>query len=353
MVATYTVRQLSLDQYFSPTRGMTIPDPSSLMTMAWRWSILGWIQSDSVFAWVHGAYVVILALLALGLGGRVMGRVLSILAFALHVSFIHANIGAIYGELAVPVFKGLDLQLAVRHDQYSKIGGTTNPKIGFRYQPTQVVMFRGSYNTGFRAPTAQQINLGRVQLATTGTIVDPLKCPNPVGNNDPSCQLSSVPYMAGGNPNLKPEKSRQGSLGVAFSPTQDMTASIDYWQITMKDRIHNLTVNDELKYYSVFADNFERDANGNITLIQAGWINAGSSMTKGLDFTLTHNAKLGDNKLTTVLNATKMISAKEQLIAGTAMNDTGAREAMPVRPLPMVQPRASTPPAPINAAPPA
>jgi len=229
------------------------------------------------------------------------------------------KVGAVYGELLIPVLKSLELSAALRYDRYQQIGSTTNPKVGFKFTPTKDLLFRGSYNTGFRAPTAQQINLGRVQLATTGTIVDPLKCPNPVGNNDPSCQLSSVPYMAGGNPNLKPEKSRQGSLGVAFSPTQDMTASIDYWQITMKDRIHNLTVNDELKYYSVFADNFERDANGNITLIQAGWINAGGSTTKGVDITGNWRTKLFGNRLDTTLSATKMISDKEQLISGTPM----------------------------------
>lgn len=97
MVATYVVRQFSLDLYFSPTRGMPILEPSNFMTMAWRWSILGWIHSDSVFAAVHAGYVAILALLALGAGGRVLGRLLGLAAFMLHVSFIHANIGAVYG----------------------------------------------------------------------------------------------------------------------------------------------------------------------------------------------------------------------------------------------------------------
>lgn len=97
MVATYLVRQFSLDLYFSPTKGMPILDPSSFMNMACRWTILGWVRSESVFAAVHAVYVLILALLALGVGGRIAGRVLGLLAFLLHVSFIHANVGAIYG----------------------------------------------------------------------------------------------------------------------------------------------------------------------------------------------------------------------------------------------------------------
>jgi len=220
-------------------------------------------------------------------------------------------IGAVYGELLIPVFKSLELQAALRHDQYQKIGGTTNPKLAFKYVPIKDLLFRGSASTGFRAPTPQQLNLGTVQLATTGTIVDPLN-PNTV-------LAAGVPYLSGGNPNLKPEKSRQATLGVVFSPFESLQASLDYWQIKLKDRIHNLTVTQELANYSVFSSNFIRDDSGNIVLIQAGWINAGSSMTKGLDFTVTHTAKLFDNPLTTTLTGTKMISDKEQLIDGTPM----------------------------------
>ncbi|MBW8845237.1 MAG: TonB-dependent receptor [Burkholderiales bacterium] len=229
------------------------------------------------------------------------------------------NVGAVYGELLIPALKSLEFDIALRYDHYQEIGGTTNPKVSFKFTPSQNLLLRGSYNTGFRAPTPQQLHLATVQLATTGTFPDPVKCPNPTGNNDPSCQLNSIPYLSGGNPDLKPEKSRQGSLGVVFSPVTDMTASVDYWQIKMIDRIHNLTPTQELQNYSVFADNFIRDANGNITLIQAGWINAGGSMTKGVDLTGNWTTGLFGNKLTTTLSATKMISAREQLIESTPM----------------------------------
>ncbi|CAM3703150.1 TonB-dependent receptor plug domain-containing protein [Roseateles saccharophilus] len=229
------------------------------------------------------------------------------------------NVGAVYGELLIPALKSLEFDLALRYDHYQEVGSTTNPKVSFKFTPNTDLLLRGSYNTGFRAPTPQQLHLATVTLATTGTFPDPVKCPNPTGNNDPSCQLNSIPYLSGGNAQLKPEKSRQGSLGVVFSPVKDMTASVDYWQIKMIDRIHNLTPTQELQNYSVFANNFIRDPSGNITLIQAGWINAGGSMTKGLDLTGNWAAKLGDNRLTTTLSATKMISAREQLVSGTPM----------------------------------
>ncbi len=233
------------------------------------------------------------------------------------------NVSAVYGELLVPVLRNLELQAAVRYDKYEGIGSTTNPKIAFKFTPSNNLLFRGSYNTGFRAPTPQQLNLGTVTLATTGSIVDPVLCPDPKAASaatNPACQLTAVPYLSGGNPNLKPEKSRQASLGMVFSPTKDLQASIDYWQIKMVDRIHNLTPAQELANYSVFANNFIRDpGTKSIALIQAGWINAGASMTKGIDFSGTYSMGLFGNKLSTTLTATKMLSATEQLIDGTPM----------------------------------
>ncbi|MBV8124737.1 MAG: TonB-dependent receptor [Paucibacter sp.] len=231
------------------------------------------------------------------------------------------KVGAVYSELFVPVFKQLELQLAVRYDRYQEIGGTTNPKIAFKFTPTKDLLFRGSASTGFRAPTAQQLHLGSVQLASSGSssFADPLKCPNPVGNNDPSCQLTNVTVYSGGNPLLKPEKSKQASLGVVYSPVESLQMSADYWEIKMRDRIHNLTYLQEVQNYSLFSQNFQRDANGNLLAIQAGWINAGSSDTKGIDFTLTHNTALFGGKLTTIGSATKMISDREALLTGQPM----------------------------------
>jgi outer membrane receptor protein involved in Fe transport len=67
------------------------------------------------------------------------------------------NIKAVYAELVVPVIKDLELQLALRRDDYSLIGATTNPKIAFSYRPLSWVMLRGSANKGFLAPSFGQL----------------------------------------------------------------------------------------------------------------------------------------------------------------------------------------------------
>lgn len=71
-----------------------------------------------------------------------------------------------YAELLVPIFSSmnaipgfekLEIDAAVRHDSYSDVGSTTNPKFGVNWSPVSGLTFRGSYGTSFRAPLISQI----------------------------------------------------------------------------------------------------------------------------------------------------------------------------------------------------
>jgi iron complex outermembrane recepter protein len=67
------------------------------------------------------------------------------------------NVKAAYAELLLPVFDMLEVTAAARIDDYSGFGSTVNPKLSFKFTPTDWVLLRGSYNTGFRVPTFNQI----------------------------------------------------------------------------------------------------------------------------------------------------------------------------------------------------
>lgn len=230
---------------------------------------------------------------------------------------VSRNIGAVYGELAVPVIKNLDLQLALRHDQYSKIGGTTNPKVGFRWQPAQMVLFRGSYNTGFKAPSFQQLSPNTAPRDYTGTWSDPVRCPT-----DPTqCAIVGLDYTDSGNPNLKPEKSKQGTLGVVVSPFADFNAFADYWRVDLDQRIRKLTVTDVLNNYALFPNRVQRDANGNATLVEAGWINAADSTTRGIDWGMSYQFKHSTGTWLANLTGTHMLQAKERAFYGQPLLD--------------------------------
>ena len=224
------------------------------------------------------------------------------------------KIGAVFGELVTRPLQGLEVTLQARYDHYQVIGGTTNPKVGIKYQPVDSLLFRASANTGFRAPTAQQINQGVVESQLTGQFRDPVLCADVNSPaNATQCARLSLPYRAGGNAALKPEKSRQATAGFVFAPTPTFQAYVDYWQVTLEDRIRQLSTTEMISNYDVYKDNFVRDPATNIVqYLQAGWVNSAGSKTKGVDFGLTQVFDALEGRFTASLSGTKMISNKEQ-----------------------------------------
>lgn len=149
------------------------------------------------------------------------------------------KVTALFTELSVPLLKSLEAQLAIRHDRYSDFGNTTNPKIGLRFQPVNQVLFRGSYNTGFRAPTLPETYSLQTQTNTGGAYDDPfynatVGCDKIFDGKYCNAQLT---VRQGGNLNLQPEKSKSFTLGALFEPTKDISLSLDYFRITQKDLI--------------------------------------------------------------------------------------------------------------------
>ncbi len=150
------------------------------------------------------------------------------------------NVEAIFAEVIAPITNKLEARLAARYDYYEGVGGTFNPKIGVRYQPIRQMLIRGSANTGFRAPTLYETNQPGYQTLSGNTHDDPVLCPGgkPVAAANPNVSCGQqVLDRNSGSQTLKPEKSKAFSLGIVVEPVRNMTASLDYWNIRLKDRI--------------------------------------------------------------------------------------------------------------------
>nr|WP_315393884.1 TonB-dependent receptor [uncultured Duganella sp.] len=219
------------------------------------------------------------------------------------------DIKAFYTELLVPVTKELELQLAVRRDHYSVFGDTTNPKVSFRWQPNSSVLFRGSANKGFLAPSFTQLYSGQLTQELPNGIIDPIGCPANPGN-PLYCAIPRLEYLTGGNPRLKPETSKQGSLGVVIEPVKGYSASVDYWAINTVNRILNRTPQVVLANAAALIDNIKRNPDGTIDYVQAGWINAAGAKTRGADVSLRGEGKLSSYNWNFVLDGTYTNSFK-------------------------------------------
>ncbi len=201
------------------------------------------------------------------------------------------SLSAVFTEANIPVTRELELQLAARYDRYSDAGSTVNPKIGFRYQPSKHWLLRGSANSGFRAPTLYELNGPVRDSLTSAQYNDPLLCPGGVAkpgvNPNVSCS-ANLPTRLGGNPELKPERARSYSFGVMLEPVPQLSLSLDYSKIAVRDAIgevlyEEVILNDFDKYRERYHYKADGSALDYINVSTLG--NGGERMTQVLDLT--------------------------------------------------------------------
>ena len=200
------------------------------------------------------------------------------------------TIRALFSEVNIPVIKNLELNLAGRYDRYSDVGSSFNPKVALRWQPAPVFLMRGSYNRGFRAPTLYDIYGPQTSTNTAEPWDDPRLCPNgvPVAGANPNIVCNQQQTIRqGGNPMLKPEKSRTWSAGVVLEPTRSVTVSADVWDIKLKQQISALAEQTLFGNFPKYQNLFIYNAAGTrLDYVLATTMNLGEVRTNGLDLSL-------------------------------------------------------------------
>lgn len=219
------------------------------------------------------------------------------------------NVAAIYAELNVPIIKELEVTGSLRYDRYSDFGNTTNPKVSFRYQPNKQVLLRGSYSTGFRAPSLYDLNAPQTFTNTANNWDDPVRCPGgvPIAGVSKS-ENCAVQFMSqiGGNKSLKPETSKNTTVGIVFEPVADFSASVDFWWITLKHQIAALADTTIFGDPAKYAGLFHRAPDGSLAtdgslcpgpncgFVEDVTMNLGGVKTSGLDLGATYRIRAAE-----------------------------------------------------------
>ena len=138
---------------------------------------------------------------------------------------------ALYAELEADITGSLTLQGALRWEDFSTFGGTTNYKLGGLWRASDFVSVRSTFSTGFRAPTAGQANVTNVTTAFSGAVI----------MEEGTLPLSSaagqfVNQALGGRYTLDAENARNFSVGATF-PVAGFEVTVDYFNIAVEDRI--------------------------------------------------------------------------------------------------------------------
>ena len=224
------------------------------------------------------------------------------------------DVKAAYAEVSIPVFDPLEITVAGRVDDYTGFGTTFNPKVSVKFRPADWLLFRGSYNTGFRVPAFNQIFNGTTLSPNPGnTLVDPTTCPSGVVSALPGCAAITPDTLSGGNLNLGPETSKQYSLGVVFQPSARFSASLDYWNIAVDDTIGALSLRQLLDNISFFPERVQR-TNGIITLLDLRADNIGSRRTEGLEVAVRGGFDALGGVISAGLDGTYLLKKREKFL---------------------------------------
>lgn len=146
-------------------------------------------------------------------------------------------------DLETDVSPRLVLGVAARYENYyNDFGSTLTGKIATMFRATDGLRFRASGSTGFRAPTPGQANLWALQTALSGDGDQLVE----TGQLPPGHPIS----LAFGAEELTEETAQSITLGTILDLGSDLTLTLDYFNISLKDRISltgNIAITPEIQ----------------------------------------------------------------------------------------------------------
>ncbi len=223
------------------------------------------------------------------------------------------DVTAIFAEVIAPIGDQVEVQLAVRREDYGGgIGSTTDPKVSFEFTPLDWLGFRGSWGTSFQAPTVRQ-----TAAATSSAFIDDPASPTGPGGSLQCVSTglnNNISVNVVGAPGLKPQESENFNVGFLIQTEVGFRASIDYWNFDYTDLIAagatpQAIVNNDCLDDGIPNDpRVIRDAGGQLRQVNSEFVNIGRVETNGIDVNADYTVDVGastlifDAALTQVMN---------------------------------------------------
>ena len=157
---------------------------------------------------------------------------------------------AFFVETSLPVIDDLEINLAARYDYFSDFGSNVASSVSVRYEPTDWMVLRASYNEGFKAPDLTNLYQSRSQ--SFNNVTDFVRC-DAQGIAPVDCPTFQVENFTGGNPDLQAEEAESTNIGVVLSPIEGLRLSMDYFEVDTTDRATSLSLSRLLSLASIGA----------------------------------------------------------------------------------------------------
>ena len=211
---------------------------------------------------------------------------------------------AVYAEGDLQPVDNLSLALALRYENFEDFGATSNYKVATNFGVTDDLRLRGSYSTGFRAPTPGQQNAFNIT-----TEFDFEK--NDLVNNGTVPSTSRAAALKGARP-LDSETSKNISVGVVVDMGK-ASMTVDYFDIKVNDR---LTVSQDFSLSDTERDQLIREGLTSAAGLQQFrfFTNDFDSRTQGVDVVFSVPVGLGNMNVAYNYTGTKVTDHNPEIL---------------------------------------
>lgn len=185
-------------------------------------------------------------------------------------------------------FENTELRFSARHERLVN-SSSTDPKLSFRHNFNENIVFRASKGSSFTAPSMAQMYSSDIQLGSVRDI-----------NGSPFVRLAQL-----GNPNLKPATSDNQNFGLLIDLSENIKFTIDWWEIDYKDRVEAESAQ-ALIEEDPYSSSISRNQFGDLIGVTTTYFNEESTLVSGIDFHIEFAKSISKGNLIFKIEGTQL-----------------------------------------------
>ncbi|WP_255602652.1 TonB-dependent receptor plug domain-containing protein [Glacieibacterium megasporae] len=251
-------------------------------------------------------------------------------ARTVEAAFAELRVPLVGPSTALPGLSRLDLTLAGRVENYSDFGATEDPKVGIVWTPAPGAQLRASFGTSFRAPNLRQTTTAE---RISGTVLST------------ATGQAAVILLAGGNPQLRPERADSWTAGIGLTPSKlpGVRMSATWFRTSFRSRIGRPALDDladalinpalvpfvtivspttsaaDLARVTALINDPASIIHGSYApstigaIVDARYVNTANTLVDGIDWTVAYTVSSGRSQFDLAATGTNLFDYREQL----------------------------------------
>ncbi len=244
------------------------------------------------------------------------------------------DITALFVEAILPVTDDVEVDIALRSDDYSDFGSQISPSFGATWQATDEIQTRARWSKGFKAPALSDLYGPETFSAEDATDYKACFDQSIAAEDCPERQYDT--YISS-NEDLDAEESTNLSLGINWEFADNWTADIAYWNIAIDSLI--VTRSPQSLFYAEAAGldlsdpangNFvDRTATGSVSEVYVTSDNEGELDASGLDIQINGEIDTDAGTFSPFIFISQSLSYEQQAYYKGDVQDTAGFSGQP------------------------